>query len=236
MGCAAKVSRHVLADVLARLSIVETTEIQVGVSTADDAAVFRMQGAIVQSVDLVRAMVDDPWLLGQVAAEHALNDLYAMLAKPETAQAVLTLPYASEQMQLRELQQLMQGALSVFDRIGCTLVGGHSAEGDDYNIGFVVNGSSATETGVPGQPLAGDVIITTKAIGTGVVLAAQMRSVASGYSVKACLQSMLRGHAEALPVLKRFAVRGITDISGFGVYGHLERVLLGAGLGAKTTT
>jgi len=189
---------------------------------------------VVQSVDQFRAMLDDPYNLGRVAALHALNDLYAMQASAHSAQALVTLPFAAAAVQQRDLLQVMSGALIEFNRVGCALIGGHTGEGIEMMLGFSVNGLlDANENALPVSLRAGDDLILTKPIGSGVILAAQMQGLVGGVAVRECVRSMLVDQQPALAVFQRRDVSALTDVTGFGLLGHLARLLSDAQLGCE---
>lgn len=237
-GCGAKVGSGVLQRVMARLTTIERDDVLVGLSAADDAAVVTVKDtALVQSVDQFRAMLSDPWLLGRLAALHALNDLYAMYAQPQSAQALVTLPFAAETLQERDLYQIMSGALTELNAVSCALVGGHTGEGAEPMVGFVVNGLLA-EDQLPsrGSLNPGDALILTKPIGSGVLLAANMQSKATGVALRSCIESMLLSNREAAGIVQAHAATAVSDITGFGLLGHLQSLLSASGLGCVIET
>ena len=233
-GCGAKVGADGLAGALARLRL-EYPQHCVG--DADDAvAVPAPAGAmVVQSLDVLRQMVSDPWQMGRIAANHALSDLYACGARPVSALAAVTLPYASNALLQRELQQLLAGALHEFAEVDCQLRGGHSMQGPELNIGFVVNGVPMGHDGkLLGKTGAapGDKLVLTKPLGTGTLFAAHMQLEADGRDVSAAVASMLQGNAAAAELALVHGASACTDITGFGLLGHLLEMLVGE-LGAR---
>jgi selenide,water dikinase len=174
-GCGAKVSAEVLAGALATLPRTENPDL---LTTLDDAAVLRPPSGklLVQSVDHFRAFLDDPFIFGQIAAAHALSDLYAMGAEPWTALAIASVPYASPQKMRSDLSAMLQGATEILRADGCTLVGGHSAEASEAALGFSVTGLVDANRIMRKSGLnPGDQLILTKPLGTGIVLAGHMR-------------------------------------------------------------
>ena len=141
-GCGAKVGDAVLRRVLKRIAIATGEGVDIGLEAMDDAAVFTPPAGakLVQSIDYFRDFINDPYLLGEIAANHALSDLYAMGARPHSALALATLPYAAEHVMEEQLYQLMAGAVLTLDTAGAALLGGHSGEGAELAIGFSVNG------------------------------------------------------------------------------------------------
>src|SRR5438067_5672588 len=177
-GCAAKVPADVLARVMARLDTPASEAVAIGLGSPDDAALLSFPGAppLLQTVDFFRAMVDDPYLFGRIAATHALGDIYAMGGVPETALAIATVPPARPPIVEHDLFHMMKGGSEVLEAAGAALVGGHSAEGTELGLGFAVTGRTR-----PGRLLrkgglrAGDRLLLTKPLGTGVILADEMR-------------------------------------------------------------
>ena len=141
-GCGAKVGSDILVRVLARLNPVARDDVLVGLDAPDDAAVSHVPAGkvAIQSVDFFRAFVSDPYVFGAVTANHCLNDLFAMGAEPQTAMAIATVPFGRPAKVEDDLFQMLAGALSVFEDVGCALVGGHSAEGSELALGFSVTG------------------------------------------------------------------------------------------------
>jgi selenide,water dikinase len=224
-GCGAKIGAGTLHDALQRLR----EEFPDHVATADeldDAAPLAARGAIVQSVDALRAVVDDPWLMGRIAAQHALSDLYATGARPLSTLALITLPFSAQELQQRDLTAVLRGALSVFAAAGCRLVGGHSMQGPELQLGFAVNGS------LDGQPplnsrgaQPGDRLLLSKPLGTGVLFAAHMQTRADGRDIEHALVQMAAGNAVAARVARECGARALTDVTGFGLAGHLLAML-----------
>lgn len=234
-GCGAKVGQTVLERVIFNLGSEGNPDTLVGLDHPDDAAVLRVppDRVLVQSVDAFRAMVDDPWLFGQIAANHALGDLHAMGARPRSAQALVTLPYAEESRLADDLLQLMSGAMRIFRHEGVSLVGGHTAEGAELTLGFVVNGEAdPTRLLRKGGLKPGDRLILTKPLGTGILFAADMRHQSRGRWIEAALAGMCQSHAAAVQVLHHCQVRACTDVTGFGLVGHLVEMLRTSGCNA----
>ncbi|MEL7044169.1 MAG: selenide, water dikinase SelD, partial [Pseudomonadota bacterium] len=224
-GCGAKVGATELHQVLADLRG-EFPELVASAGELDDAAELNMPGTVLQSVDALRPLVDDPWLMGAIAAQHALSDLYACVATPSSAQALLTLPFATPSLLRRDLRAVLGGALSVLAPAGCRLVGGHSMQGPELQIAFAVNGSP--EGGTPLSrhgARAGDVLLLTRPLGSGVLFAAHMQTLADGRNVEYALDLMLQGNARGAQVARNCAATALTDVTGFGLAGHLDGIL-----------
>ncbi|MGI4976830.1 MAG: selenide, water dikinase SelD [Janthinobacterium lividum] len=236
-GCGAKVAGDVLARAVGGLRPFPRAEVLAGLDAADDAAVVDCGGPrlLVHSVDQFRAIVDDPYLFGRIAATHALSDLFATGAEPHTALALATLPYGPPRKVEAELSALMRGANEVLAECGCTLVGGHSAEGAELALGFAVNGLAARDGAVlrKGGLRAGDALVLSRAIGTGTLLAADMRGRARGRWVAGALAQMQRSNRAAGAVLRAHGVVAATDVTGFGLAGHLLEMLRASGVDAE---
>lgn len=235
-GCGAKVAGDVLDAGLARLSTAPVSGgVLKGLAEAGDAAVFDPQGQrIVQSVDQLSALLDDPWLFARIAVRHALADVLSQGAKAHSAQLLLTLPPASARVQQRELDLILAGAASALEEEGMTLLGGHSAEGPELQIGLVVNGfadpgthDSAAECQVEDQ------LLLTRPLGTGVLFAAAMRGAVSGGDLSIAIDSMQSSQRSIADTLHSHGARIATDVTGFGLAGHLERLLAPTGLFAR---
>jgi selenide,water dikinase len=230
-GCGAKVAIDTLQAVLAELRD-DYPDVVAAADELDDAATLNFRGPVLQSVDALRSLVDDPWLMGAIAAQHSLSDLYACGARPHSAQAMLTLPFGAAAIQHRDLRAVLAGALRVLADAHCRLVGGHSMQGPELQIGFAVNGEVAEEPLDRHGAKEGDVLLLSAPLGTGVLFAAHMQLQADGRDVETALQRMRRGNGAAADVARQSAATALTDITGFGLAGHL-RGLLGAGLSAE---
>ena len=233
-GCGAKVGANALADVLAELGV-EFPGHCGGHGAGEDAAPIPASGRIVQSLDLLRELVADPWVMGRIAANHALSDLYACGARPVSALAAVTLPFAGGVIQRRDLKQLLAGALREFAAADCVLTGGHSMQGRELTIGFAVNGIPIAADGrLLGKRglRPGDLLLLTRPLGTGALFAAHMQLAADGRHVAAAIENMLVSSGPAAALALAHGARASTDITGFGLLGHLLE-MLGPELGAS---
>jgi len=231
-GCAAKVPADVLGRVMAKLGAFSSERVEIGLDAPDDAALVSFPGAppLLQTVDFFRAMVDDPYLFGRIAATHALGDIYAMGGLPETALAIATLPPARPAITEHDLFHMLKGGTEVLEAAGAVLVGGHSAEAAEPGLGFAVTGRTR-----PGRLLRkgglnpGDRLILTKPLGTGAILAAEMRGVAPARAVIGAIETMLQLAAAASTIFVEHRVTACTDVTGFGLAGHLLEMLAASG-------
>ena len=232
-GCASKISPAVLDRVLGKLPKQVDERVLVGFETADDAGVYKISDdlALVQTVDFFTPMVDDPFTFGQVAATNALSDVYAMGGIPHTALALVCFP---ENTHLEILEQIMQGGMSKMVEAGCSVIGGHSVKDPEIKFGYAVTGSVHPDKvfkNAAAQP--GDVLVFTKAIGTGVISTALKRGLAEDAWVDAATRSMTTLNRVACEVGCRFEVHAATDVTGFGLLGHLREMALGAKVGIE---
>jgi selenide,water dikinase len=229
-GCGAKVGASVLSKALRDLRPLPNVDVLIGLGAPDDAAVVRVPPgkAVVQTVDFFRAFVDDPFRFGQIAANHALGDIFAMGAQPHTATAIATVPPGLDRQTRSLLAQMMGGAVAVLNAAGCTLVGGHTGEGQELALGFAING--LVDLGKDGELLgvlqkggmrAHDVLILTKPLGTGTLFAAHALGQARGRWVENALDSMGQSSQAAARILQAHGASACTDVTGFGLMGHL---------------
>jgi selenide,water dikinase len=239
-GCAAKLSPKLLDSVLRGLPRQSDPNVLVGFETSDDAGVYRISPdlALVQTTDFFTPIVDDPNLFGQIAAANALSDIYAMGGRPISALSLVGFP---ERGDPTTLDQIMRGGLTKMSEAGCFVIGGHSIRDDDLKFGYAVTGLIHPDKiwrNVGAQP--GDVLIFTKALGTGVIATALKKGRASEESISAATNSMTRlnrAAAEALAELDADAtannpaqnksVHAVTDVTGFSLLGHAREMALG---------
>ncbi|HRD76078.1 MAG TPA: selenide, water dikinase SelD [Hyphomicrobiaceae bacterium] len=227
-GCGAKVGANALSRALARLAPKASAGAVIALGEADDAAVIAPPPGmhLVQTVDFFRAFIDDPYLFGRIAAVHALGDVYAMGGAPLTALATAVIPYAAEAMVEDDLYQMLRGALDVLEPAGCALVGGHSAEGAELALGFAINGAvDPSRILRKGGVRPGDALILTKPLGTGALFAAEMRGAAEAGWIAAALKVMQQSNAKAAKIAIDAGATACTDVTGFGLAGHLLEML-----------
>ena len=228
-GCGAKVGISVLTGALAALP---SPRADVDRLPGDDAAILRTGGARqVITTDHLRAVTEDPVLMTRIAAVHALGDIWAMGAAPQAALVSLVLPRMSPKLQSRTLAEVMATATEVIGAAGAAIAGGHTSQGDEFTIGFTFTGL------LEGEPLTlagarpGDALILTRALGSGVILAAAMRGLARGADIVACHAAMIRPQDSAARILRK--AHAMTDVTGFGLAGHLANLCAASGLAAE---
>ena len=209
----------------------------VGFDKADDAGVYKISAelALVQTVDFFTPIVDDPYTFGQIAATNALSDVYAMGGRPLNA---LTLVCFPDKGDLAILEQILAGGLSKMMEAGCTIVGGHSIRDDELKFGYAVTGTVHPERVLANAGArAGDRLILTKALGTGVISTATKKGKAEGSWISAAVHSMTtlnKAAAEVITALnaapandnRPTAIGALTDITGFGLIGHAREMAL----------
>ncbi len=227
-GCGAKVGSTVLGRVINKLPDQQREDVLIGLNSPDDAAAFQVpEGKImVQSVDYFRAFIDDPYIFGRIAANHALGDIFAMGAEAQSALAIATVPYGRESIVEQTLSDLMQGALDTLAPTEAILAGGHSSEGSELAFGLTVNGLIHKDKLLrKGGMQPGDALLLTKPLGTGTLFAAQMRGKAKGRWIDNAIQTMLISNQKAAQFLYEQHATACTDVTGFGLLGHLVEMV-----------
>lgn len=243
-GCGSKVGSSVLERSLARVhhdfggseGALDRDDILIGLDAPDDAAVISIPTGqvLVQTVDYFRALVNDPFVFGQLAATHALGDLFAMGAAPHSALAIATLPYATATKHEEMLYQLLSGAVKVLTQAGAVLIGGHTNEGADLSFGLTCNGLAVPQHLLRKSGMhPGDVLILTKPLGTGTLFAADMQLKAKGRWIEAAIQSMLTSNQTAATLCQTYQATACTDVTGFGLLGHLSEMLQASQVAAE---
>ncbi|MGK7908078.1 MAG: selenide, water dikinase SelD [Synechococcus sp.] len=237
-GCGSKVGSSVLGRVLenvkaqapseARSGTVAASTILVGLNTPDDAAVLSIppDRLLVQTLDYFKAILEDPYLVGQIVTHHCLSDLFAMGADPHSVLALAAVPFATERIMEDNLTQLLLGCLKVLHQSGAALVGGHSVEDSELGFGLSCNGLVQPERLMTKEGLQpGQQLIVTKPLGTGVLFAAHMRAQADGRWIDAALDTMLQSNQAAARCFQQYGVSTCTDVTGFGLLGHLVEMI-----------
>ncbi len=237
-GCGSKVGSGALERVLARID----QEGHPGPNDRpddgpndgpEDAAVLQIpeNRVLIQTVDYFPALVSDPFVFGQITANHCLNDIFAMGAQPHSALAIAQIPHGGEAQIEETLYQLLSGAIQVLHQTQTVLVGGHTTEGDRLAFGLSCNGLGESDKlwrkgGIQPQ----QALILTKAIGTGTLFAAQRQGKAKGRWIDGAIATMLQSNAAAVPILQAHGTTACTDITGFGLLGHLWEMVRASGV------
>ncbi len=233
LGCACKIRPQLLERILSSLPGKNNPAILVGHETSDDAAVYRIDEnmAIVQTVDFIPPVVDDPYMYGAIAAANALSDIYAMGGKPLFALSIVGFP--DRKLPMEVLQHILAGANEKITEAGIQVVGGHSVEDSEPKFGFVVTGLInpgkiwRNSTAKPG-----DSLILTKPIGTGIITTAVKHGLASDAAVERVMRMMAELNRLPAEIMAEFEINACTDVTGFGLLGHLKEMVFGAGLHA----
>ncbi len=235
-GCASKIGATPLLGALDSIEPFWREDVPDGLGSRDDAAILKVPAgkSLVQSVDFFPAIVDDPFLFGQIAANHALSDIFAMGAVPQSALAVAGIPFSAPEKTEDLLRQMLLGANEIFRETRTNLAGGHTSECPELALGFVVNGIADTDKVMrKGGLQCGDALVLTKALGTGVLFAAEMRLQAKGRWIDGAIGSMLQSSQRAADILHTYGAVACTDITGFGLAGHLVEMLEASGVAAE---
>lgn len=235
-GCGAKVAAdelHALLHELSHSKALDQTQL------GEDAAQLTLstEQKLLQTVDSFYGLVSDPYEQGRIACLHAMSDIFAMGAKVHSAQALITIARAGENIVKRDLKRLLQGVLHELERHHAQLIGGHSSLGDSNHIGLVINGF--IESGITlakGRLKNGDHLILSKALGSGIIFAGQQQGLSKGPWIDSAIEQMLQSNYLAAQVAQDFSVKSCTDITGFGLGGHLLEMLKDSKLCAEITT
>jgi selenide,water dikinase len=238
-GCACKLSLDVLGEVLALLgpqadpSTLEA-DVLVGLDEADDAAVIRLDDheSLILTLDFFTPLVDDAYTWGRIAAANAASDVYAMGGRPLVALNIVAWP--RETLPLELLGDVLRGGRDIATQGGFAIVGGHSVDDPEPKYGLVVVGRVATDRVMTiDAARQGDVLVLTKPIGTGIVTTAIKQDAADEIATNSAVTSMTTLNASAAKALTAAGVRGCTDVTGFGLLGHLHRMLRASGAAAE---
>ena len=205
-----------------------------GLERADDAGVYKVTDeiAIIQTVDFFTPIVDDPYWFGQIAAANALSDVYAMGGVPKTAMNLVAFP--AKDMDISVLRRIIEGGLDKMREAGVVLVGGHTVEDPELKYGLSVTGFIHPEKVLTKKNLkAGDLLILTKPLGTGIIATAIKGGLASPEITETVTQTMATLNRNAAEVMQDYPVHACTDFTGFGFLGHLAEMVLGSGYGVR---
>ena len=220
----------VLDRILAGLPRVANENVLVGFETADDAGVYKLtpECALVQTVDFFTPIVDDPYTFGAIAAANALSDVYAMGGRPVSALSIVAYPAQGD---LDDLDQILRGGAEKMREAGCVIIGGHSLADQEMKFGYAVTGTIHPDRVITNaRAQAGDALMLTKRIGTGVISTALKRGIAADDHVRASVDSMLALNQRACEAMLALDVHACTDVSGFGLIGHARELAVASGV------
>jgi selenide,water dikinase len=206
----------------------------VGLDRADDAGVYKISDdlALIQTVDFFTPIVDDPYWFGQIAAANALSDVYAMGGVPKTAMNLVAFP--AKDMDISVLRRIIEGGLHKMREAGVVLVGGHTVEDQELKYGLSVTGFIHPDRVLTKKNLkAGDLLILTKRLGTGIIGTAIKGALASQEITDKVTRAMATLNKDAAEVMVDYPVHACTDITGFGFLGHLAEMVSGSGFGVR---
>jgi selenide, water dikinase len=233
-GCAAKLGQEALANILSRLPPAQPDpNLLIGADTADDAAIYRLDRdrALVQTVDFFTPIVDDPFVYGQIAAANAISDVYAMGGRPLTALNIVGLP--SEQVTPAVMADILRGGLTKANEAGCAVVGGHTIRLPEPVYGMAVTGLVSPRAFIANtQARPGDWLVLTKPLGTGIVTTGIRRGLATAAIQQKATHSMATLNSVGATLAEKRLVLAGTDVTGFGLLGHLANLCRGSGVGA----
>jgi selenium donor protein len=234
LGCACKLRPQALEEVLEKLPAPQDANVLVGAGTSDDAAVYRLPdgSAIVQTLDFFTPVVDDPHDFGAIAAANSLSDIYAMGGKPLFALNIVGFP--TNRLPLEVLQRILLGAQETAQEAGVSIIGGHTVDDTEPKYGLAVSGTIDPEriiTNSGGRP--GNALVLTKPIGTGILATAMKRGLADDGPGEFAIATMRSLNREAAEAMADFDVHACTDVTGFGLLGHLKEMTVAGKVDAE---
>jgi selenide, water dikinase len=231
-GCGAKLGPGLLDKVLCGLQQKRDPAVLSDFSRSEDAGVYQIdeKTALIQTLDFFPPIVDDPFSFGRIAAANSLSDIFAMGGDAKTALTILC--YPKDDIPIEHLRAMLDGAMSALQEASCSLIGGHSVEDPELKLGFSVTGmihpGSIWHNNTPRQ---NDLLILTKALGTGLINTALRAELASPKAISASSSQMAILNLDAMKILKDYSISACTDVTGFGLIGHAAEMLSGSGNG-----
>jgi selenide,water dikinase len=233
-GCGCKLPAEAVHPLVAGLPRPDRPDVLVGYSTADDAGVVKLRDdlAIVQTVDFFTPIVDDPYDFGRIAATNALSDVYAMGGEPVSALNLVAFPL--EKLGAEVLREILRGGQDVCTEAGCAIVGGHSIDDAEPKYGLAVTGTVHPDeilTNAGGRP--GDVLVLTKPLGAGAISTAAKRGFAKPDLIARGVEVMTTLNRDAALQAREAGAHALTDVTGFGLLGHLHELALASGVAAE---
>ena len=234
LGCGGKIGSQLLSSILDELDVKRHPEVIIGLDQPDDAAIVRTKdNQVTVTTDFFASPLDDPYLSGRIAVLNSVRDCFVMGAQPTGALAMVQLPLGHARAQRQVMRELMAGSVEELDKAGAAIVGGHSIEGPRLIAGFTVLGNQLTDPKTKGMLAVGDQLILTKPIGSGILLAGLMQGKLPAQVFEPMLESMLLSNQIALPLLQEYGIQAMTDVTGFGLAGHLVEMLKASQLSAE---
>lgn len=235
-GCGAKVGAGVLSQLLEGIQVHHDPNLLVGFDKSDDASVYKVSDtlAIVQTVDFFPPIEDDPYLFGQIAATNALSDIYAMGAEPKLALNILCIP---EDMPKDAVHRLLRGGYEKAYEAGAIITGGHSILDDEPKYGLAVTGFIHPDKVLKNSGAKpGDVLLFTKPLGIGILTTAAKAELASEEGIALARTLMTTLNKAARDAMVKYRVHACTDVTGFGMLGHLYEMAQGSGVSVELNT
>lgn len=236
-GCAAKMSAHDLAEIVFGIPKLDCPQLLAGMDNFEDASVYKISDdlAVIQSIDFFPPLVDDPFLFGQISAVNALSDVYAMGGRPVMALNIFSFP--SCDLPLSAAKEILKGGAQMISKSGAVLAGGHSIQGKEVLYGLSVMGLVHPDKILTNNNAkAHDQIILCKPIGSGVGLLALKGGVLSKQAEKTLVANLTLLNDQVLNLALKYKIHAATDVTGFGLIGHLHEMASASGLKAKLFT
>ena len=232
-GWACKLSQRELAQVLKHITHTNNPNVLVGLETPDDGGVVQLENGIklIQTVDYFTPIVDSPFDWGRIAAANALSDIYAMGGKPLTALQLVSWP--REDLSFQILSEVIKGGSEIMQEAGCTIIGGHSIDDREPKYGFAVTGVVDKKIYKKTDVQINDKLYLTKPLGSGIVATAIKKGIATKSQVETITKVMTTLNFDGLKVAEFYNANAITDITGFGLLGHLSEMIIDNNLAAE---
>lgn len=233
-GCASKIGQTDLLRILGNLPPIDNPNVLLGIAAGDDAGVYRISEtqALVQTVDVFTPCVDDPYLFGQIAAANSVSDVYAMGGKPVTALSIIGFPI--DELDGDIMETMLRGAIEKLQEADCPVIGGHSINDEEIKLGFAVTGLINPKLIVQrngAQP--GDALILTKPLGTGMISFAAQIGRVSRKCLDEVASHMATLNKDAADLMVKYDAHACTDVTGYGLAGHLVEMIRGSGISAE---
>ncbi|MCC6490147.1 MAG: selenide, water dikinase SelD [Candidatus Hydrogenedentes bacterium] len=233
-GCASKIGQADLLEILGHLPEASDPRVIVGTAAGDDAGVFKLDDrrALVQTVDVFTPCVDDPYLFGQIAAANSLSDVYAMGGTPLTALSIIGFPIDSLDGSIME--EMLRGGIDKLEEARCALMGGHSINDEEIKCGFAVTGLIDLDAVVErDRAQAGDMLILTKPLGTGMIAFGAQLGLINQECLAEAGEWMAMLNKDAAELMVKYGAHACTDVTGYGLAGHLVAMIRGSGVSAE---